>query len=620
MHVRQSVLRLDLVTICFLAAAGAFASPPPGNVLWMHFNEPAGSTVFADSSGLGNNALACAAASCPLAGLASVSGSSVLFSGHEYLDVPASSSLKITGTVTVSVWAYLNALGDQRLVTTEGPTGGYKLNIFASQVEFEVRDADGNVFLNRVPGGVTLNTGQLYHFVGVYSQTDGYIQTYVNGVLDRQSSTTGVLAPSKSDLIIGRDSIAPAFYFSGGMNELSIFNSALTAAQVQTLYRSVAQSGSGTTPAPTPPSSAGQCETIKPPKKAINVVARGASNRGDVDDLAILQNIIDKASAGSTIYFPAGTYNIRDHLSLKSNLTYLGVLGRSKIVLMPGFPPGNGNVFVDNEASPANITIEDLYFAGGGVGIGHLITRLAVRCNAFEAMNGSPGHFDNSGLQTNTGVQNASIIGNKFINAHGSAGWYNWGTLNEVTFQYNYCSYIAECVHTYELTGVNVNFSYNTVLHIWRMGFEIQTAVHNLTIENNYLAQWAPTGAPTNPACAATNGFDCDTFGFSVAMVALPSLATSSVVNNIVLGTTGVSWALEQTSDVGVVQGNLFQNFNLWMEPHFQRGPLKVTNNQMCGGGYWSANSQWVSGNSIAQHCSVAPWGSNVPAPPAPPF
>jgi len=584
----------------------------------MHFNEPTGSTVFADSSGLNNNSLPCAAGSCPLAGLGGISGSSALFNGYEYLDVPKSTSLNITGTVSVSVWAYLNALGDQKVVTNEGPTGGYKLNIFASQVEFQIQDAHGNVYLNRVAGGVTLTTGRWYHFVGIYSQTGGYIQTYVNGVLDRQASTSAVLAPSSSDLIIGRDSIAPAFNFSGGLDELSIYNTALNAAQVQTLYNSISQGGSTSTPTPT--SSSGQCPAITPPAGAINVTTHLVSNVGNVDDLALLQNIIDQAPAGSTIYFPPGTYNISNSLSMKSNLTYLGVLGQSKITLLPGFTPGDGNVFVDNEASPANITVEDLYLEGGGIGIGNLVTNLVVSCTVFEAMNGSPGYFDNSGLQTNTGVQNATIVGNKFINASGSAGWYNWGTLNEVTFQYNYCSYVAECVHTYELTGVDVNLSYNTILNIWRMGFEIQTAVHNLTIQSNYLANWVPTGQATNPACSATNGFDCSSFGFSVAMTTLPSLATSSVLNNIILGTPGVSWALEQTSDIGVVQGNLFQNFNIWIEPQYQRGPLTVTGNQMCGGAAWGFNSQWASGNTIAEYCGLAPWINNVPPPPAPPF
>ena len=36
--------------------AGAIIEDPTGRSLWLHFNEPVGSTTFADSSFLGNDA------------------------------------------------------------------------------------------------------------------------------------------------------------------------------------------------------------------------------------------------------------------------------------------------------------------------------------------------------------------------------------------------------------------------------------------------------------------------------------------------------------------------------------------------------------------------------------
>jgi hypothetical protein len=96
--------------------------------------------------------------------------------------------------------------------------------------------------------------------------------------------------------------------------------------------------------------------------------------------------------------------------------------------------------------------------------------------------------------------------------------------------------------------------------------------------------------------------------------------STSSVINNIALGTPGVAWALEQTSDSGVVQGNLFQNFNDWIVAQYQRGPVTVSGNEMCGGASWSYNTQWASGNSIYQTCSQAPWANSLRPAPAPPF
>lgn len=56
----------------------------------------------------------------------------------------------------------------------------------------------------------------------------------------------------------------------------------------------------------------------------INVKDSGATGDGSTDDTTALQNAINNSPAGSTIYFPAGTYLISSPIVLKANRSYVG--------------------------------------------------------------------------------------------------------------------------------------------------------------------------------------------------------------------------------------------------------------------------------------------------------
>jgi hypothetical protein len=168
-------------------------------------------------------------------------GTGLEFDGSTGLvDIPNAGDLDLTDDVTVAAWVRLaGPADDQKVLSNQGATGGYKLSIFNNKVEFEIRDATGRAFLNRsVSGGAALQPDVWYHVAGVYSRSGQFIRTFVNGTLDREMTTVGTLAPGGSRLVIGREiTNDPQFgrSFRGKIDDVRVYDRPLSANQLRNL-------------------------------------------------------------------------------------------------------------------------------------------------------------------------------------------------------------------------------------------------------------------------------------------------------------------------------------------------------------------------------------------------
>jgi tetratricopeptide (TPR) repeat protein len=159
----------------------------------------------------------------------------------DWLDCGTHPSLEISDAVSITAWI---KVGIQRVDHKLGgnqddANGGYKMAVFSNnKIEFEIRTSDNMDILNRdVAGGTEIEVGVWYHVAGVYSLEDGYIRTYVNGVLDRELLTTQVLGASPGSFKIGCEPFATSSYnFNGVIDDLRIYNHAIDEDDIKQLY------------------------------------------------------------------------------------------------------------------------------------------------------------------------------------------------------------------------------------------------------------------------------------------------------------------------------------------------------------------------------------------------
>jgi hypothetical protein len=219
--------------------------------LYWPFDEDAGVTT-ADASGHGNLGRLIGGVTWLAAGKY---GSALTFDGATgYVDAGASASTNITSSVTMAAWVKLNTAGNDQKVggNQDGTAGGYKMSIYGLRVEFEVRDAANNPSLNRTAGlppnppGTILTMNTWYHVAGVYDAQAHTIATYVNGLPDRVppdpaccNFPADALASTTGDFIMGREpwagSLGTTRYFDGSIDDVRVYNRALSAAEIRTL-------------------------------------------------------------------------------------------------------------------------------------------------------------------------------------------------------------------------------------------------------------------------------------------------------------------------------------------------------------------------------------------------
>lgn len=178
-------------------------------------------------------------------GNAGVVGRRFEFNGTgDYITVPDDASLTDGDTLSISAWAKVDSFGGSlwQPLVCKGTTDAdeeYCLLIKATQIYFDVSNVSGPfTTVNH-----TFATDTWYHIVAVHERVGGSstLSLYVNGV-DITGTTIGptVAAKTSNGHPVAIGSARNGLYvMDGSLDDIRIFSSALTAAQVLSLYEGV---------------------------------------------------------------------------------------------------------------------------------------------------------------------------------------------------------------------------------------------------------------------------------------------------------------------------------------------------------------------------------------------
>jgi len=202
-------------------------------------DEPAGNTVE-DSSANGNTGTAMNGLN---RGTGKIDGGLQLDGIDDYVDVSGTQSLEISGSIALSAWIKPDQNGGWqsviRKLTEIGshtyPFTAYDLILVDTgagtfQPRMDVSGTDGN----RVSAtGNELAYGSWYHIGGVYDGST--LQIYVNGVVISSTPYSSPLLQTGQPLYLGVNG-ALGDAFKGVMDDIRIYNRALSSSEIQSLY------------------------------------------------------------------------------------------------------------------------------------------------------------------------------------------------------------------------------------------------------------------------------------------------------------------------------------------------------------------------------------------------
>jgi len=225
---------ISIVTVFVTLTVTATATAQSGLVAAYSFSQGSGTTV-SDNSG-NNLAGMIVGATWTTAGKY---GNALSFNGtSSYVDLGNPAALQLTGSMTLEAW--VNAAADptddgQIIAKSDGAGWQFKTSPDTGPHTFGVGVSGSSSTLTQRYSATTRSLSTWYHVAGVYNASAGTLDIYVNGA-SNNSTQVGTIPVSQFNQSvnanIGRRT--GGYYFNGVIDEVRIYNRALSQAEIQT--------------------------------------------------------------------------------------------------------------------------------------------------------------------------------------------------------------------------------------------------------------------------------------------------------------------------------------------------------------------------------------------------
>jgi hypothetical protein len=229
----KKILVILIVTASFLVTGAAFAETyPEGMVSYWKFDD----CTAVDSVGVNNGTIS--GATCTTGRV----GEALWFSGYDYVVVSDHESLN-PSYITVEAWVYPTNYGYVRAFVTKKYHSGWAPPWFTYQISFFGYDPNANSAVrvnydyaeHRIRSTNPLLINAWNHVAGTY---DGEtLKIYINGNLEGENTApSGPIDSQPTPLYIGHVQ-GTNNYFYGKIDEVAIYNRALTGDEIQQHYQ-----------------------------------------------------------------------------------------------------------------------------------------------------------------------------------------------------------------------------------------------------------------------------------------------------------------------------------------------------------------------------------------------
>ena len=309
---KSKFLSAFLLTVVLLPST---TSAAVGLVAEYSFNEGVGTTV-SDASGNSNHGIVSGASWSTLGKY----GGALSFDGvNDWVTINDSASLDLTNGMTLEAWVQPTTFANWKSVILKERPGDFVYAFYTNanrpSVWIQTSSSTGSEGASQLP----LNSWS--HLAATYDGSA--LRLYVNGVQVSSQAATGNIIASADPLRIGGNSIWSSEFFNGLIDEVRIYNRALTQAEIQTDMNTAV--GSAPTLTITQPA---QGSTVAGTTVNVTYVESGTINPGDHPHFTLDSNpeVMDVDNDGSYqfVNVPAGNHTLTGYLAKADHTKILG--------------------------------------------------------------------------------------------------------------------------------------------------------------------------------------------------------------------------------------------------------------------------------------------------------
>ncbi|MGC9396645.1 MAG: LamG-like jellyroll fold domain-containing protein [Anaerolineae bacterium] len=197
-------------------------------LLLLRLDEAAGAQTFRDYANV-TTVATCAPGTCPDAGQEGRFAYAAQFGSGDFLSLPNGPVNRMSNTFTIAAWVYpATVSGVQPILGTAltySADNGFAFGLSNTNLFFKIH----GLTTYNVAAGLQVN--QWTHVAAVMDSADD-VSVYVNGVFQQKISGATSVRPDTDDaLVIGATSDTDSF--TGRLNDVTVFDRALTASEVQ---------------------------------------------------------------------------------------------------------------------------------------------------------------------------------------------------------------------------------------------------------------------------------------------------------------------------------------------------------------------------------------------------
>lgn len=213
--------------------------PGSGLVGYWRMNDYAANRTVVDSSGNGNNGTA--QQNTSVLHTAGQIGGALTFNGtSDYVNCGDDPSLDITDAITLSVWVNFDRLGIDQGIVDKGfnnTDGVIRLWIWRGNNNVYFDAPEGTIRINGTPAS-GFSTDTWYNIVATYDKNVGSnnLNLYINATNVATSTDTDAMGTNGANLIIGARKQGSGEFFHGLIDNVMIFNRALSQVEIDALY------------------------------------------------------------------------------------------------------------------------------------------------------------------------------------------------------------------------------------------------------------------------------------------------------------------------------------------------------------------------------------------------